>query len=201
MGRAWTRSGERRRGVAELLNAIASALPGSRDPRALRQRFESSLRDLLNAREVELRDGPPMPRPPHNMMSVDVRSGDYILGSIDALFDDGSCAFDEWDRYLIGIARQLAAMVLLVDRAQRGGAGANTPFARGDGAAPIVGSSPAIRAVRARIERVAATDFTVLIEGGIDPQPHPDFIEVPGQAAVCVGDGQVEGAGEDAAER
>jgi transcriptional regulator with PAS, ATPase and Fis domain len=165
MGRAWSRSGERRRGVAELLNAIATALPGSRDPRALRQRFESSLRDLLNAREVELRDGPPMPRPPHNTMSVDVRSGDYILGSIDALFEEGSCAFDEWDQHLIGMARQLAAMVLLVDRAQRGGAGASTPFARGDGAAPIVGSSPAIRAVRARIERIAATDFTVLIEG------------------------------------
>jgi transcriptional regulator with PAS, ATPase and Fis domain len=165
MRRAWSRSGERRRGVAELLNAIATALPGSRDPRALRQRFESSLRDLLNAREVELRDGPPMPRPPHNMMSVDVRSGDYILGSIDALFEEDSCAFDEWDQYLIGMARQLAAMVLLVDRAQRGAGGANTPFARGDGAAPIVGSSAAIRAVRARIERVAATDFTVLIEG------------------------------------
>ena len=165
MGRAWSRSGERRRGVAELLSAIATALPGSRDPRALRQRFESALRELLNAREVELRDGPPMPRPPHNMLSVDVRSGDYILGSIDALFEEGSCAFDAWDQHLIGMARQLAAMVLLVDRAQRGGTGAGTPFARGDGAAPIVGSSPAIRAVRARIERIAATDFTVLIEG------------------------------------
>jgi len=165
MRRAWSRSGERRRGVAELLDAIASALPGSRDPRALRQRFEGALRDLLNAREVELRDGPPMPRPPQNMMSVDVRSGDYILGSIDALFEEGSCAFDEWDQHVIGMARQLAAMVLLVDRAQRGAAGASAPFGRGDGAAPIVGSSPAIRAVRARIERIAATDFTVLIEG------------------------------------
>jgi transcriptional regulator with PAS, ATPase and Fis domain len=34
-----------------------------------------------------------------------------------------------------------------------------------DGAAPIVGSSAAIREVRARMERVAATGFTVLIEG------------------------------------
>ena len=80
MRRAWSRSGERRRGVAELLDAIASALPGSRDPRALRQRFEGALRDLLNAREVELRDGPPMPRPPQNMMSVDVRSGKRMTG-------------------------------------------------------------------------------------------------------------------------
>jgi transcriptional regulator with PAS, ATPase and Fis domain len=34
-----------------------------------------------------------------------------------------------------------------------------------DGAAPLIGSSEAIRRVRERIERVAATDFTVLIEG------------------------------------
>jgi two-component system NtrC family response regulator len=37
--------------------------------------------------------------------------------------------------------------------------------ARADGAAPIIGSSLPIRTVRDRIERVAATDFTVLIEG------------------------------------
>lgn len=35
----------------------------------------------------------------------------------------------------------------------------------GDSAAPLIGSSVAMRALRARIERVAATDFTVLIEG------------------------------------
>jgi transcriptional regulator with PAS, ATPase and Fis domain len=34
-----------------------------------------------------------------------------------------------------------------------------------DGAAPLIGSSAGMRAVRDRIERVAATDFTVLIEG------------------------------------
>ena len=34
-----------------------------------------------------------------------------------------------------------------------------------DGAAPLIGSSEAIRRVRERIERVAATDFTILIEG------------------------------------
>jgi transcriptional regulator with PAS, ATPase and Fis domain len=37
--------------------------------------------------------------------------------------------------------------------------------AQRDGAAPLVGSSPVMRSVRERIERVAATDFTVLIEG------------------------------------
>jgi hypothetical protein len=32
--------------------------------------------------------------------------------------------------------------------------------------------------VRDRIERVAANDFTVLIEGASGPQPHPSFIGV-----------------------
>ena len=34
-----------------------------------------------------------------------------------------------------------------------------------DGAAPLIGSSAVMRAVRERVERVAATDFTVLIDG------------------------------------
>ncbi|HEX5097787.1 MAG TPA: sigma 54-interacting transcriptional regulator, partial [Acidimicrobiia bacterium] len=36
---------------------------------------------------------------------------------------------------------------------------------RRDGAAALVGSSAVMRSVRERIERVAATDFTVLIDG------------------------------------
>ena len=36
---------------------------------------------------------------------------------------------------------------------------------RRDGAAPLIGSSPVMRAVRERIERVAATDFVTLIDG------------------------------------
>jgi transcriptional regulator with PAS, ATPase and Fis domain len=151
-----------------LITAVASALPGAREPKVLRQRFESELRELLNAREVELRDGPAMPRPPEHAISVEITSGDYTLGAIDARFEPGACAFDEWDRQLLESARQLAALVLLIDRAQRSGGlsgGAGPALPRTDGAAPMVGSSAAIRGVRARIERVAATDFTVLIEG------------------------------------
>jgi len=47
MARAWCRSMERRRGMATLLAAVTSALPGSREPKYLRQRFvaELTLRD------------------------------------------------------------------------------------------------------------------------------------------------------------
>jgi transcriptional regulator with PAS, ATPase and Fis domain len=151
-----------------LIGAIAAALPACREARALRQRFEEELRALLNAREVELRDGPPMPRPPEDAISLEVKSGEFTLGAIDASFDPGSCAFDSWDRQLLESAREIAALVLTIDRAQRSGllgAPGFCGFGRRDGAAPIVGSSAGIRAVRARMERVAATDFTVLIEG------------------------------------
>jgi DNA-binding NtrC family response regulator len=168
MVRGWYRAAERRRGPMSLVDAIAAALPSWREARALRRRFEDELCVLLDAREVELRDGPPMARPPADRMSIEVKSGEFTLGSIDAVFDPGSCAFDTWDRQLLQFATQIGALVLTIDRAQRsgllGGPGI-CGYGRRDGAAPIVGSSEGIRAVRARMERVAVTDFTVLIEG------------------------------------
>src|SRR5688572_7627434 len=76
MARGWCRSGDRRRGVAALLATVASALPGCREARFIRQQFEAELSELMNAREVQLRDGPAMPRPPESTISVDVVSGD-----------------------------------------------------------------------------------------------------------------------------
>jgi transcriptional regulator with PAS, ATPase and Fis domain len=153
--------------MAALLNGVVSALPGSREPKFLRQRFESELREILNAREVELRDGPAIPRPPEGVVSLEVSTGDLTVGAIDVLYDDRTWRFDAWDRCMLEFSRQLGALVMMIDRAQRSGTlgptGAALPPA--DVAAPIVGSSEAIRAVRARIERVAATAFTVLIEG------------------------------------
>lgn len=166
MTRGWSRAMDRRRGIASVLSAVVSALPSCREPRALRQRFESALADLLNAREVELRDGPALPRPPESMISLDVCTGDFALGAIDAVFDDEACAFDDWDQQLLESAQHLGALVLMLDRAQRAGLLGGGRRAV-DGAAPIVGSSVGIRAVRARIERVAVTDFTVLIQGSM----------------------------------
>ena len=165
MNRVWCRSMERRRGAISLVAAVAQALPSCREARALRERFEEELRVLLNARRLELRDGPPMPRPPDHTLSLEVRAGELTLGAIDAVFDPGSCAFDAWDRQLLDCARDLASLVLTIDRAQRAGLLGTATGHRCDGAAPMIGSSAGIRAVRARMERVAATDFTVLIEG------------------------------------
>ncbi|MEO6237215.1 MAG: sigma 54-interacting transcriptional regulator, partial [Vicinamibacterales bacterium] len=153
--------------MAALLATVAAALPGCREARFVRQQFEAELCQLIDAREVVLRDGPPTPRPAASTISMEVVSGEITIGAIDATFDEGSCAFDDWDLKLLDSARHLAALVMILDRAQRGGLlgpSAGTTPSR-DGAAPIVGSSAGIRSVRARIERVAATAFTVLIQG------------------------------------
>jgi transcriptional regulator with PAS, ATPase and Fis domain len=164
MNRGWDRAPERRRGVITLVSAVAAALPSCREARVLRQRFEDALRDLLRARAVELRDGPALIRPPADAISLEVRCGDFTLGAIDACFD-GEAGFDRWDRQVLDCARELAALVLTIDRAQRSGLLGSAGGRRTNGAAPIVGSSAAIRGVRARMERVAATPFTVLVEG------------------------------------
>jgi transcriptional regulator with PAS, ATPase and Fis domain len=74
--------------------------------------------------------------------------------------------FDEWDCQNLRAARYVAALVLEVDDARR--RAILSPIAspeRTDDPCVLVGSSEGIRAVRDRIARVAATDFTVLVEG------------------------------------
>jgi transcriptional regulator with PAS, ATPase and Fis domain len=162
--RGWRRATERRRTVGGLLQAVSAALPVMRDVRQLRSKFEEELRALLDARCVELRDGPATVAPIDASMSVDVAAGPHSLGAIDVTFDRSNAPLDAWDAQLLDDARHVGAVVLLTERAVRAGVLATTRH-RFDGAAPIIGSSPAIRSVRERIDRVAATNFTVLIEG------------------------------------
>jgi two-component system response regulator HydG len=77
-------------------------------------------------------------------------------------FEDGR-APDDWTRQLLEAATHLAALIVEIERGQSRHA-LPSRF-RPDGAAPLIGSSRAIRLLRQRIERVAAIDFTVLIEG------------------------------------
>ncbi len=161
--RAWVRRSERRRNLRSLVAAVAAALPRAREPHYLRDRFEDTLRELLEARSVDLRDGLAAPRPADSTLSLPITMGGLTLGAIDAVFDR-TPVLDDWDRQTIEGARQVGALVLVIDRAMRAGLFGG-PRQRADGAAPIIGSSSGIRAVRERIERVAVTDFAVLIEG------------------------------------
>jgi transcriptional regulator with PAS, ATPase and Fis domain len=161
--RQWGRKQDRRRGVRALIAAVVRALPRARDPRHVRERFEEELRQMLNARRVELRDSVAPVRSEDEGVSMPLVMAGLTLGAIDVTFDRRG-PLDAWDRHALEAARDLGVLVLVIDRAVRAGLFAAARN-RVDGAAPILGSSAAIRALRARIERVAPTDFAVLIEG------------------------------------
>jgi transcriptional regulator with PAS, ATPase and Fis domain len=155
------RTADRRRNAATLLGAVMSGPSLVREPRAARERLENELRRALQAREVVLRDDGAVGEPAANVLCLDVPVGTAgPRARLEASFDVPR-ALDEWTFQLLDAAAHLAAIVLEVERA------ATTPGRRRpeDGAAPLIGSSEAIRRVRDRIERVAATDFCILIEG------------------------------------
>ena len=187
------RNADRRRGPAALLAAVTTVLTG--DHRAARERLEEELRVALQARSVALRDdGPGVP--PGNAVCFDVPSGHGDgRARLEVVFE-APRPLDDWTCQLIEAGTQLASVVLELERVA-GRIVVTASKRTSDGAAPLIGSSEAIRRVRERIERVAATDFTVLIEGGTGPQPHPNFIGVLCGPAVGCGEGEVEGPGED----
>ena len=80
---------------------------------------------------------------------------------------------DGWTTQSPEVGAHIAALLLEVERAQARRVFRAKPG--GDGAAPLIGSSRAIKTLRERIERVAAFDFTVLIEGSIRSTGAPQF--------------------------
>jgi transcriptional regulator with PAS, ATPase and Fis domain len=160
--RADRRAADRRRGAAALLTAVTSGLAVVRDSGYARERFEEELRLLVRAQSVVLSDEP-LSSPAPNVMCFEVPArAPHHRARIEAVFEP-SRTLDGWTCQVLDIATHVAALILEIERAQ----GRLSAAGRGrrDGAAPLIGSSLAIRAVRERIERVAATDFTVLIEG------------------------------------
>ena len=155
------RGSDRRRGIAALLSAVASGLSIARESGPLRERFEHELRTIVRARSIALRNEP-QPAAPH-VTCIDIPHGTAHHGArIEAVFEP-SRLLDGWTCQTLESAAHIATLLLEVERLQ--GRPSIAVRNRADGAAPLIGSSPGIRALRERIERVAATDFTVLIEG------------------------------------
>ena len=101
------------------------------------------------------------------LVSVEVPTADpRVIAALDAVPLDGR-QFDAWDLQMLTLAGRLAGVLLEIEALRRNeqAAGLRLLPGRPDGAAPLIGSTPVMRALRDRIERVAASDFTVLIEG------------------------------------
>ena len=176
------RQRDRRQALTDLFGALARALDRQGDISLMRGAFEEMVRRLVPVRTVQLRETGS--RWTSRMESgagaesivLEVPGSDPATkGVLEASFDP-ACRLGEWDFQMLTLAAQIAALVLEIERSRlqlvrAGLLDANRP--RRDissRAAPLVGSTPPMQALRDKIERVAATDFTVLLEGPSDPQ-------------------------------
>ena len=178
---------DRRLGLGDLLAALSRAIGDRADSFLLRGAFEETLRRLVPVRSVRLRDntgrwnGRGERVDAIESIALDVPGGD-AGGVLEAAFEPGS-PLGEWDTQLLGIAAHIGAFVLEIERGrlQLARAGLLTAAAKVKRPAPaaLIGSTPALQALRGQIDRVAGTDFTILLEGESDPQQKGELFGSP----------------------
>ena len=167
------RQRDRREAVSELLAALARALDRRLDVSLMRGAFEAALGRVIPVRSVQLREigsrwGSRIDASGPESVALEVPGADpSSQGLLEVTFDPG-CRLGEWDFQMLGTAAHLGALVLEIERSRlqlvRAGL-LNPNRIRWDGAAPLIGSTEVMQTLRSAIERVAATDFTILLEG------------------------------------
>jgi len=163
---------DRRRGFAELLAVVVRHLENRVDAWTMRSAFEETLRRVVPVRAVQLRDAT------SRRHSSDAQETELIAievpgiepsspGVLEATLDSG-CRLGEWDFQTLSMAAHVGALVMEIERTRtqilRAGVVPGSRVRR-DAAAPLIGSTSAMAQLRNTIERVANTDFTVLLEG------------------------------------
>jgi transcriptional regulator with PAS, ATPase and Fis domain len=156
-----------------MLTSLARALDRRLDVSLMRGAFETALGQVIPVRSVNLREigsrwGTRPDAGGAESVVLEVPGSDpSSQGLLEVTFDPG-CPLGDWDFQTLGTAANLGALVLEIERSrqQLSRAGLLNPNrSRPDGAAPLIGSTEVMRALRSAIERVAATEFTVLLEG------------------------------------
>jgi transcriptional regulator with PAS, ATPase and Fis domain len=160
---------DRREGLPHLVREVTTEYLARRGAGDLPTSLAASVRRILGAKTVQINELPAAAaiRPGHGLRSrgyaayaVPTPSSERRL-VLEASFADDTA--DDWSCELLESASSLAALLIELQRLAR--TGENTSVRRVDGAAPLIGTSAAMQALRERVERVATTDFTVLIEG------------------------------------
>ena len=163
------RTAERRAGMHALLHQVTADLLGTTESRNLAGLLIDRLMRLARVKSIRLNE---ISSTAISRSLKPVRARDYVAFSVpvrgpgrqvmlEAAFDQRRGP-DEWTCQLLEGAASLAGLLIEAERL------ATTPPSRAtepDGAAPLIGSSGVMTALRERVERVANTDFTVLIEG------------------------------------
>ncbi len=163
---------DRRQGLDPVVSAVTGSLRGQAGPGGVRTAFEEAFRKVLRLPGVHLLSGvdvpdecPPLALDPTGVLRVPIRISEGSESAVLEIAAPDGRQLDGWERQLVERAAHLAALVLEVERAQAWRAHGLSPARSRDGAAPLIGTSVVMKGLRERIERLAATDFTVLIEG------------------------------------
>ena len=153
--------------IRDVVTALSAALSRPSADVGLHGIFESQVARLLSMRAVRLREVPARyqarlvtPTRTAESITVNVPTADSrIQAVLEATFERGRF-LNKRDYELLTAAAELGGLVLEAARTRRPA----RPMAS-DAAPPLIGSTSLMASLRERVERVAATDFTVLIEG------------------------------------
>jgi transcriptional regulator with PAS, ATPase and Fis domain len=164
------RRADRRAGLDQLLRHVASDLLRASDRRNLSLVLTQRLAQLTRVRSVGLKEISST-LPPHSLQPI--RARDYLAFAVPVKEEgrqvmlevsfDARMGPDDWTCQLLDAAASIAGLLIEAERLACTPAPLTT--AERDGAAPLIGSSETMRLLRERVERVANTNFTVLIEG------------------------------------
>jgi transcriptional regulator with PAS, ATPase and Fis domain len=164
------RRADRRTGVHDVIRSISQDWLATHGRADMKESMLERLRAVVRPGDVRFNELPSAPaiRPGHP-----IRTKDYVAYAVPVsdpsrrIVLEASVTheheLDAWTCQLLESAANLATVLFDTERLAKlqHGPGAG----HRDGAAPLIGSSGVMHAVRERIERVATTDFTVLIEG------------------------------------
>ena len=156
---------ERRQRFSEFLAVLESRTLGGTKSGVLEAAVSAAVERLVPIRGARLTVGPAPPLAAREGPALSaLRFPVPVPARADLALEvkiDASCALDAWDRQALRQAARVVGLLI----ASRNHAAAALPGQPPDPAAPLIGSSRTMRRLRQQIERVAGTDFTVLIEG------------------------------------
>ena len=165
--RAASSENARLHGVRELLVALGNALANRFPEDDLEAQFEQHVRQMLGLRSVRLREVRARyqarlvtPTRTNDSIVLGVPGADARVQAVLEASCDPGRRFDEHDLDVLTAVAQIGGLVMEISRC-RAPARARSPVS----VAPLIGSTSVMHALRERVERVAATDFTVLVEG------------------------------------
>jgi transcriptional regulator with PAS, ATPase and Fis domain len=154
-------------GVRELLVALGNALANRFPEDDLEAQFEQHVRQMLGLRSVRLREVRARyqarlvtPTRTNDSIVLGVPGSDARVQAVLEASCDSGRRFDEHDLEVLTAVAQIGGLVMEISRC-RAPARARSPVS----VAPLIGSTSVMHSLRERVERVAATDFTVLVEG------------------------------------